>query len=356
MLASPRSPAAYLANLKPVLDAATAARTAWLRALNDMAQSEDIGERSDEVVQIAVRSREQFNEAKRILNQMTAPEMYRDMERSLDGWLEALASSCDQLATARPPISVDQVNAARRRLRDAAQQADKFNAERAAVITVSGAPPGDAPEEPGEQISNNKRLIVLTALGLVLMIVALYFAFGALGTSNTGLRTPTSGTPGAGQERRVFTRSEILDRLKQEIATRRVAFLNPDVRLVEPDRVIVTGQIQGPTGLVPVEAEMQLGVTDSGKPKVTALNINATGVSVPQGALDALNKRTEEANKTLPEQLAPDQFVRRLYVEKDTIIAEIDKAGAPSKPGDAAATPAKPGDAAAPAGKPATKP
>jgi hypothetical protein len=345
MLASTRSPAAYLANLKPVLDAATAARTAWLRALNDMGQSEDIGERSDEAIQLAVRSREQFNEAKRILNQLTAPEMYRDMERALDGWLEALAASCEQIANARPPVTAEQVNAARRRLRDAAQQADKFNAERASVITVGGQP-GEAPEEPGEQIGNNKRLIVLTLLGLVLMIVALYFAFGALGTSNTGLRTPGAGTPGAGQERRVFQRSEVLDRLKQEIAARGVAFLNPDVRLVEPDRVVVTGQIQGPTGLVPVEAELQLGVTDAGRPRVTPLKINATGVQVPQGALDALNKRTDEANKTLPEQLKPDEFIRRLYVEKDTVVAEIDKAGAP----------AKPADAAAPAGKPATKP
>jgi hypothetical protein len=341
-----RNPAAYVANLKPVLDAATAARTAWLRALNDMAQSDDIASRSAEATQIAIRSREQFNEAKRILNQMAAPEMYRDMERALDGWLEALATSCEQLASAQGPITMDQVNAARRRLRDAAQQADKFNAERASIITV-GAPPGEAPEEPGERIGNNKRLIVLTLLGLVLMIVALYFAFGALGTSNTGLATPTAAT-GAGQERRIFQRSEILDRLKQEIAARQVAWLSPDVRLVEPDKVIVTGQIQGPTGPVPVEAELQLGVTETGKPKITPLKINATGVQVPQGALDALNKRTEEANKTLPEQIAPDQFLRRLYVEKDTVIAELDKAGAPS----AAGTPG----AAAPPAKPATKP
>lgn len=354
MLASPRSPAAYLANLKPVLDAATAARTAWLRALNDMAQSPDIGERSDEVVQVAIRAREQFNEARRVLNQLTAPEMYRDMERALDGWLEALSGSCEQLASARPPITLEQVNAARRRLRDAAQQADKFNAERASVIVV-GAPPGEAPPEPGEQLGNNKRLIVLTMLGLILMIVALYFAFGALGTSTTGIGTPGPGTPGAGQERRIFQRSEVLDRLRQEIAARQVAFLNADVRLVEPDRLIVTGQIQGPTSLVPVEAELQIGVTDAGKPRVTALNINATGVPVPQGALDALNRRTEEANRALPEEVAPDQFVRRLYVERDTVVAEIDRVGAPAKPSDANA-PAKPADAAAPAGKPAAKP
>src|SRR5579885_589201 len=162
--ASSRTPAGYLANLKPILDRATSVRTSWLRFLNDLANAEDVAGRSDEATQMAIRCREQFNEARRSLNQMTPPPMYQDMERALDGWLEALSASCEALANAVPPVTFDQVNAARRKLRDAAQEA----------------------EEPGERLGNNKRLIVLTVLGLILMIVALYFAFGALGTSNVG--------------------------------------------------------------------------------------------------------------------------------------------------------------------------
>lgn len=338
--ASSRTPAGYLANLKPILDRATSVRTSWLRFLNDLANAEDVAGRSDEATQMAIRCREQFNEARRSLNQMTPPPMYQDMERALDGWLEALSASCEALANAVPPVTFDQVNAARRKLRDAAQQADKFNAERASIITVGGPPP-QAAEEPGERLGNNKRLIVLTVLGLILMIVALYFAFGALGTSNVGgAATPGPGTPGPGFERRVFQRSEILDRLKQEITNRKVAFLEPDVRLQPPDRIIIAGKIQGPTSLIPVEAELQAGVTSDGKPKITPIRINATGVAVPPEALDALNKRADEANKTLPGQLAPNQFVRRIYVENDTLVVELDTAGTPTANGTA---PAKPG-------------
>jgi len=342
MLTSSRTPAAYLANLKPILDAATVTRTTWLRALNAMAEDEDIGERTSEATALAIRTREQFNEARRALNQMTAPDMYRDMERALDGWLEALAGSCDQLANAVGPITADQVNASRRKLKEAAQQADKFNAERASIITVGGPPPVDVPDEPGESIGNNKRLIVLTVLGLVLMIVALYFAFGALGTSST--QVPNRGPNGGVIEKRVFQRSDILDRLQKEIAGRQVAWLNPDVKLVEPDRIIISGSIQGPTGPIPAEAELQMGVTDNGQPKLTAIRVNATGVQLPTGALDALTKRTDEANKTLPQQLAPNQFVRKLYVDKDTVVAEIETVGGTPGPGTPAATPGtKPG-------------
>src|SRR4051794_39913008 len=108
--AAPRSPAAFLGSLKPILDRATNARTSWLRCLNDLANAEDPAERSDDAVQMAIRCREQFNEAKRALNQMTAPMAYQDMERSLDGWLEALATSCDPLANAQPPITMELVN------------------------------------------------------------------------------------------------------------------------------------------------------------------------------------------------------------------------------------------------------
>lgn len=330
MLASSRNPAAYLANLKPVLDSATGTRTAWLRALNQMAEDEAVGERSGEATALAIRMREQFNEARRALNGMTAPDTYRDMERALDGWLEALSASCEPLATAAPPITLDQVNAARRKLREAAEQADKFNAERASIITVGGPPPGVA-ADPAESIGNNKRLIVLTLLGLVLMIVALYFAFGALGTSSS--TTPVRGPAGGLIERRIFSRAEILDRLNKEIAARQIAWTNSDVKLVEPDRVVVTGQVNAPTGPVGAEAELQLGVTDAGKPKLTALSIKATGLTLPPGALDALNKRTEEANKTLPEQLAAGQFVRKIYVQKDTVVVEVETVGANATPG-----------------------
>jgi hypothetical protein len=331
MLASSRNPAAYLANLKPVLDAATSIRTSWLRALNAMAEDPDIGERTSEATALAIRTREQFNEARRALNGMTAPDVYRDMERSLDGWLEALSASCDALANAVGQVTPDQVNNARRKLKEAAEQADKFNAERASIITVGGPPPGDAVEDPTEKIGNNKRLIVLTLLGLVLMIVALYFAFGALGSSST---VTQRGPAGGIVEKKVYQRSEILDKLKAEIANRQVAWLNPDVKLLEPDRVIISGAIQGPTGQIPAEAELQLGVTDNGQP-------NATGVTLPPGVLDALNKRTDEANKTLPTQLGPNQFVRKLYVDKDTVVAEVESVGA--QPTAGAKPTAKPG-------------
>ena len=47
------------------------------------------------------------------------------------------------------------------------------------------------------------------------------------------------------------------------------------MKLIPPDRIVVTGKINGPTGLVPVEAELQIGVTDNGKPRVTPLAVPA---------------------------------------------------------------------------------
>lgn len=335
--ASQRSAASYLVSLKPIVDTAMMARGEWLRFLGDMPEGTDLAAEQLEIVPIAIRQRERFNEARRRLNQLPPPPAYRDMEQALDRWLAALAGSADAIASIRgQPLSDTHVATARRRLRDAAQAASKFNAERASVITV-GAPPMEA-EQPRVPFRPNLRLILPLLLVLLLGGGGIYYLTSRAGTPAATLPTKPS------IEVRTFSQPEVLERLRQEIAGRRVAFQNPDVRLVEPDTVIITGEIQGPSSAIPVEATLRLSVTADGKPRVTAIGISATGIQVPQEALDALNLRAEEGNRDLALLLKPEEVVRRLAVEGNNVIAEIETvpAGAAPSGGPAPAKPANP--------------
>jgi len=89
-----------------------------------------------------------------------------------------------------------------------------------------------------------------------------------------------------------------------------------------------------------------ISATPDGKPHVEAKRLSAIGVDVPSGAFDALNKRIDEANQTLPQQLSPGQLISKLYVQDNAIVAELSGgtggSGAPAAGGTpaAAGTPA----------------
>ena len=331
------SPARYLASMKPILDQATATRAGWLQSLTKLSRAQDLGPLSNEAAQDAVRTREQFNEARRALGNLRPPPAYDSMGKALDQWLESLALSCDAIASAPPPLTPEIVQASRLRLRDAAQHAGQFNAERSSIVTVGGEPPPSEEEPPsdGDAKGGTRNLIIIGLVVLVLISVASYLFLGIGGTAvsprqATAIAAAATATAFAGiptptrKETRTYPQAEIVDRLKREILSRAVAFRDADVRLIPPDRVIVAGKVQGPANLIPVEVELQIGVTDAGKPKMTAVRLTAVGVQVPPEANDALAKRAEEGTRLLAEQFAPDQFLRRLYIDNNAIVAELD--------------------------------
>src|SRR5205823_11535272 len=118
--------------------------------------------------------------------------------------------------------------------------------------------------------------------------------------------------------------------------TRKVAYQDADVVLTPPDLILIRGKIQGLSSAIPLEVELQMSVDDAGKPKIMTKRFSAVGVSVPAEAVDALNKRIDEANKTLPDQVPAGYSLKRLYVENNAIVADL-LPSAPAKPG------AKPG-------------
>src|SRR5207248_4502418 len=131
--------------------------------------------------------------------------------------------------------------------------------------------------------------------------------------------------PGAGvADRRVYPQPEVLSRLKAEIATRKVLFTEADVQLVPPDRIIVRGKIQGPSSQIPVEVELQMSVTPDNKPRIDSRRLAAVGVTIPTEAFDALNKRIDEANKTLPDQVPAGFVVKRLSIENNAVVADLE--------------------------------
>lgn len=336
--ASPRTPAGYLASLKPIVAMATTARSSWLRTVQTLAQAEDLAEFQAEAVQNAIRQRERINEARRMLNAMTAPEVYRDMERALNDWLEALVGSCDAIANATAGIQPSDVEGARKRLRGAAESALKFNSERSSVITVGA--PRPAPVEgrpPGRPLS--RRTVVIGLLVLLVLAIVLYVTLFSGGTSDAIRRTLT-GQAGT-VERRAFPQAEITARLKAEIASRNVLFQNLDIRLVAPDKIVVTGTIAIPNRPVPVEVQLTTGVTPNGRPRLTAGPIAAVGVQLPPEANEALARRVEEGNVELAKQIAPNQFVRRLAIEDGQLVADVETVG--GTPVAASPTPAAAG-------------
>jgi hypothetical protein len=341
---SPRAIARYLGGLKPILAHGSDARTSWVRLLGEVSRREDQTNAFAEAQQLAIGQRQHLDEARRTLNQLAVPAGLEDMHKTLDKWLRAVIESCDVVVKSQPPLSTDVVAQARQHVYEAGVEADRFNRQRTALVQhLADLPSEDKPRP--RMIANPKEM---RALGIA-MVIALALTGGtlyglmqitaaALAPPAGGAAKPAAVAPPAVPEKRVFPQAEVLSRLRQEIGSRRVSFSDADVQLVQPDGIVVRGRIQGPTSIIPVEAELQMSVTADGKPRLTTKRLSAVGVSVPPEAVDALNKRVEEANKTLPEQVPAGQTLKRLYVENNAVVAELEAPGvAPGRP------PPKPG-------------
>lgn len=136
-----------------------------------------------------------------------------------------------------------------------------------------------------------------------------------------------AGTPApvAATDRRVsYTAAEILASLRTELVVRRVAWSDPGVKLVPPDRVIVTGKVQGSAGPSPAQVTLQIGVSHDGRPSVASTKLSGAAADVRNALLDALTKRVEEANRALPGQPGPVQTARRILVENGrTVVIDV---------------------------------
>jgi hypothetical protein len=328
--ASPRAISRYLNSLKPLLAGGTDARGVWVRFLNEAAQREDPVEAHAEAQQVALGQGQALDEARRTLAAVPVPPGLEDMHRSVGRWLKAVSDSCEVVFRSKPPLSSDTLARARQLVYEAGVEADDFNRHRTAVVESLQERPVSA-QRP-RFIASGKELRAL-ALALVLALVmvgGVVYAMSTL-TSSPPAPAPTPTPPLT--DRRVFPQPDVLGRLRNELTTRKVAFNDADVQLVPPDRIIVKGRIQGPTALIPVEAELQMSVTPDGKPKVESKRLAAVGVTIPPEASDALNKRIDEANKTLPEQVPAGFILKRLYVENNAVVAELAGVAAAPKPG-----------------------
>jgi hypothetical protein len=323
-----------------------------VRYLGEIGHREDLATIHTETVQFALARGQQFHDARRAVAQIPPPPGYDAMRQALDGWLGGLQASSETIIRAQPPIRRETLDRAQKILRDAASRADRFNHQRTTAVQTLVDAQSPVPARAKKMVASKKEMRALAMALIAALLLAGGAAFGlsTLASAPPPTRVPTpAAKPGgqrAGLDRRVFTQPEILQRLKAEIAARKVIFFEPDVRLVAPDRIIITGKVQGPAGLVPVEAEIQAGATPDGKPRVDSKRLSAVGVEVPPGAFDALTKRVEEANKVLPDQVSPGQFVRRIFVENNTLVVELDG----GTPGQAPAP--APGANATPAAKP----
>ena len=356
--ASPRVIARYLASLKPVLGSATDARNVWVRYLGEIARRDNMGDAHTEAVQFALARGQQFHEARRAIMAAPVPPGYETMHQAVDGWLQGLLASCEYMVRSHPPLDRDTLERIQDILREAGTKADKFNAQRQAAVQTIVDSQSPVPARARKMVASKKemRALVLALVAALLLVGGSAYAFSTLAAGPTPTRTPTPAVkPNGvnGTNRQVYTPPDVLAKLKAEIANRKVAWLEPDVKFVVPDRVIITGKIQGPVNIVPVEVNLQVGVTDDGKPLISAKGLSAVGVEVPTGAFDALNKRIDEANQTLPQQLPPGQTVKRIYVEDpNSLIVELSGGPAPAANG----TPAAATTPAAQGAVPATKP
>lgn len=333
--ASPRLIAKYLAALKPILSSASDARNVWVRYLGELARR-DLSAAHSEAVQFALSRGQQFHEARRAVAQLRPPPGYEPMHEAVDGWLQGMLTSCEMLVRAPSPLPPDLLERIQQAVNDAGAQADRFNSQRTVAVQSIRDAQAPIPAKAKKMVASRKemRALMVALLGALLLVGGSGYAMSTLTTLPPAVPTRVAakpGQPGSGIERRTFPQTEILDRLRQEIATRKVAFQDPGVRLVAPDLVIVTGRIQGPVSMVPVEVELKVSATQDGKPQLAATRLSAVGVEVPPGAFDALNKRIEEANKTLPEQVTPGQTVRRVFVEDNAVVAEL-AGGPPAAP------------------------
>jgi hypothetical protein len=333
--ASPRAVARYLAQLKPVLTQALSARAIWLRELKDLREREDLGAAQPEAVQVALGQAQQFNEARRQLSVVPVPQNCQEMHRSLDTWLRGMAGSCEAIVKAKSPLTQESVGEGRTLMREASQSADKFNDERALVVAQVQEAAGQGAARP-KIVANSKEMRAAAAglIAALFVVGAMVYALNAFGGSS-----PEGAVKGI--ERRVFRPPDILTKLKEQIDARKVIFLKPDLQLVEPDKVLVTGQIPASevplagalvsdqTKLIDVSVTLKIAAVN-GKPKVTVDQLTGAGVTVPGWATVALSKRVDEGNTELAKQLKPTEWLQKLDVEKDptdatklTIVAEI---------------------------------
>ncbi|TAK26022.1 MAG: hypothetical protein EPO26_01370 [Chloroflexota bacterium] len=338
----------YLTQLRPVLNQATNIRGAWVRFLNEISMRPDLGSATAEATQVALGQSRILAETRFQLSRLRPPPDYLEMHQAIDGWLRSLQLSCQIVVKITGALTPDILSNVREALHDAAMDADRFNAERAAIVAVVRET--RFPTTRPKVVANPREI---RALAIVLVIfLALAGAFAYIAGAFTGKSmldewlgnvTPTAvPKPSAlppGVERRLYPLDQIQARLLQEIATRGVEFRQPTVRLVPPDKITVAGRIQGPIGPIPVETDLKITLA-AGKIKLGDFAIRAAGLTVPPEAVTALEKRAQEGNIELANQLKPGESVLRMLVEPTQIVLEIQTAGGTAKPG--APAPAKP--------------
>jgi hypothetical protein len=329
----------YLSDLKPIIATGAEVRGEWMTMLARLNRADDPSSMQREAVQAGLDRSQNFRELRRRLATLRPPPELTDMHRSVDGWLAAMIGSCDAIVQHAGPLGPEQLDRVRERLRRAAKEAERFNTERRAL---AGEPAARLPT-----FRLRPKTIAAIAGALLLGSVA-YVGLGGPGSTTvtdmiglTGRSTAGRGALGAGVERRVFPQAEILARLRQEIAGRSVQFQDVDVQLEPPDRVVVPGRVLAPGGSqVAVTVELRVGAED-GRPKITPIRIGANGLSVPQAFTEALARRADEANRELANHVPAGQIVRRVYVENNAVVAEVE-AAAPAATGTGAPAPSKP--------------
>ncbi len=338
---SPRAVAQYMASLKPILASATEARGTWVHYVLELTHRDDLASSQAEIARVALTQSHVFSDARRQLSTVHVPPGFEPMHRAVEAWLAMLARSCDAVVRSSAPLDQARLERLRDILREAGAKADQFNEERSAAVQALHEAQRPGAKPPGIIASTREiRIVAIVLISTIVVSFLIYLALNGFvlpGQSTPLFRPPAilgGGTPGAGIERRTFPLADIQNKLQSEISGRRVAFQSADVKLVAPDRIIVNGKVQGPSALIPVEAELEIGITDAGLPRVTPKRLSAIGVQVPPEAFEAFNKRVEEANRDLAGQLAPGQFLRRLYIENNQIIADVDVSASttPTKP------------------------
>jgi hypothetical protein len=340
--------ARYLTLLRPVLMSATNARSSWVRFLNELATRPDLAGATPEAVQVALGQARQFGDARRQLSALTSPPSYQDMHDSIEGWLKSLELSCQIVVRQTGSLTPETLARVREALHEAATDADRFNAQRAAIAAVvkeTAQPTGSKPRV----IANKKELRVLAIAGGVMLLLLGLGAWISTSLLAEPIATPTivGGSPAAatatalafiemGGVRRTWPLTDVQNRLNQEIAGRRVAYRDATVTFKPNDTVVVNGRIQGVSDLINVEVELQV-LAENGKPKINVKDLRAVGVSVPDEAREALQKRAEEGTAELAAQLKPTERLERVVVEPNQVTAEIldtatTKPQAPAKP------------------------
>jgi hypothetical protein len=367
----PPALARYFAALNPITATAAAAATGWARALDEAARHPERAVEA-ELQQVALGQGQALDDARRAVAGIPVPAGLETLHRSVDQWLRGTIESCEVVYRAGGALDPSTLAEARALIREAGREAGRFNRERSVLVDALTKPPSlpragrapmssretramvvgmvlalgmaagvvhattqiaamepptvvAAPQQggvPSDKLARIAQLLGVPVASLVGKSEAELLAMAA----KAGKRDAVAALLGQAPDRRVYPAAEVLSRLKAEIATRKVLFSNPDVDLVAPDRIVVKGRIKGGASTIPVEVELQMSVTPDKRPRVDAKRLAAVGVEVPVEAFEALTKRVEEANATLPDQV-PDGFdLKRLYVENEAVVAEPERA------------------------------